>query len=112
MRLSEIQSKDDFHKKLKYDMKAVNSITSEVERIIGMNNSAKWMQASYEQEFGDDYVAWEVTVNFQSEHVGAKDIAEIYRSLEPLYAQYNVPVSVHLINYGKDYVTIGVQLDA
>jgi hypothetical protein len=93
MRLAEIQSKDDFHKKLKYDMKAVNSITSEVERIIGMNNSAKWMQADYEQKFGDDYVEWIVTVNFQSEHVGANDIAEIYKSLEPLYANYNVPRS-------------------
>lgn len=112
MRLAEIQSKDDFHKKLKYDMKAVNSITSEVERIIGMNNSAKWMQADYEQKFGDDYVEWIVTVNFQSKHVGANDIAEIYKSLEPLYANYNVPVSVYLIKYGKDYATIGVMLDS
>jgi hypothetical protein len=111
MRLVEIQSKDDFHKKLKYDMKAVNSITSEVERIIGMNNSAKWMQAEYEQEFGDDYVAWTVAVNFQSEHVGADDITQIYRALTPMYQPYNIPVSVQLLNHGKDFALIGIQLD-
>ena len=111
MKLSEI-SKTDFKKKLKYDMKAVNSITSEVERIINMNNSAKWMQADYEQEFGDDFVAWNVTVNFQSEHVGPNDITEIYKSLVPLYAQYNIPVSVHMLDHSNKHVLIGVKLDA
>jgi hypothetical protein len=110
MRLDEIQSKDDFHKKLKYDMKVVNSITSEVERIIDMNNSSGWMQAEYEQEFGEDFVAWTVTVNFQSEYVGANEIVLIYKSLESVYRPYNIPVSVQLLNHGKDFALIGVKL--
>jgi hypothetical protein len=113
MRLNEI-TKDRFKKKLKYPMELVDGITQEVERVNDSFNQ-DWINATYDQEFGDDYVAWNIELKYDSnpdqDRAFADTLEKVYQAIVQNYKWEDISISWHRINREPGYLLLGIQLD-
>ena len=116
MRLDEI-TKDEFKNKLKYPMPLVEELRGMVKTALkGINRGTDLgvtpgMSAEYEEEFGDDFVAWTIKINL-GRTLGpdkAERWVNVFRSAFSVYKADGV--TVHELNKTDDYVLIGIQLD-
>lgn len=112
MRLAEIQSKDDFHKKLKYPMELVNGIRQEVDEIMAGFNRNGSIEATMEEEFGDDYVAWTFEIKYNPEWPNDLMFEIIDGRAKNYRTMGNVSLHAQILNNKTPgYNLIGLQLD-
>lgn len=123
MRLNEI-TKDQFKKELKYPMELVDGITKEIERVNERFNSERWIKVDYDQEFGDDFVAWTLELNYEMDDADPEEvndvdrdkvysdtIMDVYRATVRNYQWEDISLSFHELNRSKGYLLMGIQLD-